>query len=416
MTDATEKNNTNFADLGLRSELLEAVKESGYVNPTAIQREAIPPALAGQDVIGCAQTGTGKTAAFVLPMLHHLADSPERHGDIRGLILVPTRELAQQVERSVGTYASTLSIEPMLVYGGMPIAAQIKDLKWGCDVLVATPGRLLDHLNRGTVDLSNVEVLVLDEADRMLDMGFIEDVRSIVRTTPTNRQTLLFSATMANSVLNLVHEMMRDPVQVNVGFQATAEGITEVVHPVDYPNKYGLLVHLLESWAKEGQVIVFTRMKSTAAYVCDFLRGRGLAADDLHGDKAQADRTRSLDRFRAREIQILVATNVAARGLDIVGVTHVVNFDVPDDPKDYVHRVGRTARGDLTGDAVTLMSTHEILLVKDIERLMDKRVPRRVVEGFEPSFQDNAAIETVDATPSVEMPPRSRLSRGRRTR
>lgn len=416
MTDATDNSTATFADLGLRSELLDAVRESGYVKPTAIQQEAIPPALAGQDVIGCAQTGTGKTAAFVLPMLHHLADSPERHGDIRGLILVPTRELAQQVERSVGTYASTLSIEPMLVYGGMPIAAQIKDLKWGCDVLVATPGRLLDHLNRGTVDLSNVEVLVLDEADRMLDMGFIEDVRSIVRTTPRDRQTLLFSATMANSVLNLVHEMMRDPVQVNVGLQATAEGITEVVHPVDYPNKYALLVHLLESWVEEGQVLVFTRMKSTAAYVCDFLRGRGFAADDLHGDKAQADRTKSLDRFRAREIQILVATNVAARGLDIVGITHVVNFDVPDDPKDYVHRVGRTARGDLTGDAVTLMSTHEILLVKDIERLMDKRVPRRVVEGFEPSFQDNTAVEVTDALTPVKMPPRSRLSRGRRTR
>lgn len=250
----------------------------------------------------------------------------------------------------------------------------------------------------------------------MLDMGFIEDVRSIVRTTPRDRQTLLFSATMANSVLNLVHEMMRDPVQVNVGLQATAEGITEVVHPVDYPNKYALLVHLLESWVEEGQVLVFTRMKSTAAYVCDFLRGRGFAADDLHGDKAQADRTKSLDRFRAREIQILVATNVAARGLDIVGITHVVNFDVPDDPKDYVHRVGRTARGDLTGDAVTLMSTHEILLVKDIERLMDKRVPRRVVEGFEPSFQDNTAVEVTDALTPVKMPPRSRLSRGRRTR
>ncbi len=416
MTDETNKNTSSFADLGLRSELLDAVRESGYANPTAIQQEAIPPALAGQDVIGCAQTGTGKTAAFVLPMLQHLADSPDRHGDIRGLILVPTRELAQQVERSVGTYASTLSIEPMLVYGGMPIAAQIKDLKWGCDVLVATPGRLLDHLNRGTVDLSNVEVLVLDEADRMLDMGFIEDVRSIVRTTPKDRQTLLFSATMANSVLNLVHEMMRDPVQVYVGLQATAEGITEVVHPVDYPNKYALLVHLLESWANEGQVLVFTRMKSTAAYVCDFLRGRGFAADDLHGDKAQTDRTKSLDRFRAKEIQILVATNVAARGLDIVGVTHVVNFDVPDDPKDYVHRVGRTARGDWTGDAVTLMSTHEILLVKDIERLMNQRVPRRVVEGFEPSFQDSATVETTDAALAIEMTPRSRLSRGRRSR
>lgn len=416
MMEETEQSPASFADLGLRPELLEAVRESGYVRPTQIQQEAIPPALAGQDVIGCAQTGTGKTAAFVLPMLHHLADSPERHGNVRGLILVPTRELAQQIERSVSTYGSRMSIESMLVYGGMPIAAQIKDLKWGCDVLVATPGRLLDHLNRGTVDLSNVEVLVLDEADRMLDMGFIEDVKSIVRTTPKDRQTMLFSATMDNRVLSLVHEMMREPVQVQVGLQTSAEGITEVVHPVDYPNKYALLAHLLDSWTKEGQVLVFTRMKSTAAYVCDFLRGRGIAADDLHGDKAQSDRTRSLERFRSKDTQVLVATNVAARGLDIVGVTHVVNFDVPDDPKDYVHRVGRTARGDLTGDAITLMSTHEILLVKDIERLMDKRVPRRVVEGFEPSFQDNAAIEATDGEEPADRPARSRLSRGRRSR
>jgi len=416
MMEETEQSSASFADLGLRPELLAAVRESGYVRPTQIQQEAIPPELAGQHVIGCAQTGTGKTAAFVLPMLHHLADSPERHGNVRGLILVPTRELAQQIERSVSTYGSRMSIESMLVYGGMPIAAQIKDLKWGCDVLVATPGRLLDHLNRGTVDLSNVEVLVLDEADRMLDMGFIEDVKSIVRTTPKDRQTMLFSATMENRVLSLVHEMMREPVQVQVGLQTSAEGITEVVHPVDYPNKYALLAHLLDSWTTEGQVLVFTRMKSTAAYVCDFLRGRGIAADDLHGDKAQSDRTKSLERFRSKDTQVLVATNVAARGLDIVGVTHVVNFDVPDDPKDYVHRVGRTARGDLTGDAITLMSTHEILLVKDIERLMDKRVPRRVVEGFEPSFQDNAAIEATDGEEPADRPARSRLSRGRRSR
>lgn len=250
----------------------------------------------------------------------------------------------------------------------------------------------------------------------MLDMGFIEDVKSIVRTTPRDRQTMLFSATMENRVLSLVHEMMREPVQLQVGFQTSAEGITEVVHPVDYPNKYALLAHLLDSWPREGQVLVFTRMKSTAAYVCDFLRGRGIAADDLHGDKAQTERTRSLERFRSKDTQVLVATNVAARGLDIVSVTHVVNFDVPDDPKDYVHRVGRTARGDLTGDAITLMSTHEILLVKDIERLMDKRVPRRVVEGFEPSFQDNASIEASDGEEPADRPARSRLNRGRRSR
>jgi len=404
-----------FAELGLRQELLDAVQASGYETPTPIQVQAIPPALEGRDVLGCAQTGTGKTAAFVLPMLQHFADNPASHSAVRGLILAPTRELAQQVERSVKRYGSRLSVEPLVIYGGASIGAQIDDLRFGCDVIVATPGRLLDHLERGTVDLSSVEVLVLDEADRMLDMGFIEDVKDIVKRTPKSRQTLLFSATV-NSVLGLVHEMMRDPVLVQIGFEASAEGITEVIHPVDHAAKYGVLAHLLDEWGEEGQAIVFTRMKVTASQVCEFLQRKGVNADDLHGDKAQRDRERSLDGFRKREIRVLVATNVAARGLDIVGVTHVVNFDVPDDPKDYVHRVGRTARGDETGDAVTLMSTHEILLVKQIEKLMDKKVARRVVEGFEPSFP--YAVEPEGPPPGApdENAVRSRLGRGRRSR
>lgn len=414
--DGADQRELGFDELGLRSELLVAIRDSGYSTPTAIQQQAIPPALAGRDVLGCAQTGTGKTAAFVLPMLQYFADHPARFAGVRGLILVPTRELAQQVERSVNTYGSTVSVEPLVIYGGMPIAAQIRDLKWGCDVIVATPGRLLDHLQRGTVDLGSVEVLILDEADRMLDMGFIEDVRSIVRATPRERQTMLFSATMPNSVQGLVHEMMHDPVQVHVGLQTSADGITEVVHPVDHTAKYTLLAHLIDSWGEEGQCIVFTRMKVTASYVCEFLKNRGVDADDLHGDKAQKDRTLALDRFRARDTRVLVATNVAARGLDIVGVTHVVNFDVPDDPKDYVHRVGRTARGDETGDAVTLMSTHEILLVKQIEKLMGKKVPRRVVEGFEPSFRQLADADELPPGAPDENAVRSRLSRSRRSR
>ena len=236
------------------------------------------------------------------------------------------------MERSVKRYGSRLSVEPLVIYGGASIGAQIEDLRFGCDVIVATPGRLLDHLERGTVDLSSVEVLVLDEADRMLDMGFIDDVKDIVKRTPKSRQTLLFSATV-NSVLGLVHEMMRDPVQVQIGFEASAEGITEVIHPVDHAAKYGVLAHLLDEWGDEGQAIVFTRMKVTASQVCEFLQRKGVNADDLHGDKAQRDRERSLEGFRKREIRVLVATNVAARGLDIVGVTHVVNFDVPDDPE-----------------------------------------------------------------------------------
>jgi ATP-dependent RNA helicase RhlE len=404
-----------FAELGLRQELLDAVRESGYETPTPIQVQGIPPALAGRDVLGCAQTGTGKTAAFVLPMLQHFAENPASHGAVRGLILTPTRELAQQVERSVKRYGSRLSVEPLVIYGGTSIGAQIEDLRFGCDVIVATPGRLLDHLERGTVDLGSVEVLVLDEADRMLDMGFIDDVKDIVKRTPNSRQTLLFSATV-NSVLGLVHEMMRDPVQVQIGFEASAEGITEVIHPVDHAAKYGVLAHLLDEWGEEGQAIVFTRMKVTASQVCEFLQRKGVNADDLHGDKAQRDRERSLDGFRKRKIRVLVATNVAARGLDIVGVTHVVNFDVPDDPKDYVHRVGRTARGEETGDAVTLMSTHEILLVKQIEKLMGKKVPRRVVEGFEPSFPYTIEPEGPPPGAPDENAVRSRLGRGRRNR
>ena len=403
---------SGFRRLGLSEPLLDAIADRGYTEPTRIQVDAIPVALAGEDVLGCAQTGTGKTAAFVLPLLQRLAESPEMHGTVRALILTPTRELADQVEQAVGHYGARLSLEPLVVYGGVPIGAQIKDLKFGCDVLVATPGRLLDHMERGTVDLADVQVLVLDEADRMLDMGFIDDVRKIVRSTPTDRQTMLFSATMPNAILGLAHEMMRDPVSVQVGFQTAASGITQVLHPVDYASKQGLVHHLLESWGT-GPAIVFTRMKSTAAYLCEFLKQKGISVDDLHGDMSQADRSRSLTKFREGKTRVLVETNVAARGLDIAGITHVVNFDVPDDPKDYVHRVGRTARGDQTGDAVTLMSPHEVMMVREIEKLTGAPIPRAVVPGFEPSFsEDLGKTETA----AVDTAPRSRLARGRRRR
>ena len=403
---------SGFRRLGLSEPLLDAIADRGYIEPTRIQVDAIPVALAGEDVLGCAQTGTGKTAAFVLPLLQRLAESPEMHGTVRALILTPTRELADQVEQAVGHYGARLSLEPLVVYGGVPIGAQIKDLKFGCDVLVATPGRLLDHMERGTVNLADVQVLVLDEADRMLDMGFIDDVRKIVRSTASERQTMLFSATMPNAILGLAHEMMKDPVSVQVGFQTAASGITQVLHPVDYASKQGLVHHLLESWGT-GPAIVFTRMKSTAAYLCEFLRQKGISVDDLHGDKSQSDRSRSLTKFREGKTRVLVATNVAARGLDIAGITHVVNFDVPDDPKDYVHRVGRTARCDQTGDAVTLMSPHEVMMVREIEKLTGAPIPRAVVPGFEPSFsEDLGKTETV----AVDAAPRSRLARGRRRR
>ena len=371
-----------FADLGLSDALVDAVERAGYVEPTEIQRQAIPAALEGRDIMGMAQTGTGKTAAFTLPMVQRLASTP--HGKApRALVITPTRELAQQIGLAVVAYGSASSIEPVVIHGGTPLGPERQELAFGCDVLVATPGRLLDHIRRGNADLSRIEVLILDEADRMLDMGFIDDVKEICAETPSSRQTLLFSATMPNGVRWLAHELMRDPVEVRIGFETAAEGIRQVLHPVDWNRKHELLLHLLEVWP-EGQVLVFTRMRDTATYLSDYLRGQGVSVAGLHGGKHQEQRDRALRRFREGEIRVLVATNVAARGLDIRGIRHVVNFDVPEDPRDYVHRVGRTARGDDTGDAVTLMASSDWVEIRGIERLLGTQIERRVVSGFEP--------------------------------
>jgi ATP-dependent RNA helicase RhlE len=399
-----------FAALGLSERTLESLRRLGYSEPTAIQRGAIPPALDGRDVLGSAQTGTGKTAAFSLPMIERLAEA--NHGALRGLVVTPTRELAQQVERAIRSYGATSGIDSAVVHGGVPIGPEIRALEWGCDILVATPGRLLDHVERGTADLGSIEVLVLDEADRMLDMGFIDDVRRIVAATPSSRQTLLFSATIPDPILYLAHQIMRSPVRVQVGLEKAAEGIDEVIHPVDRAEKHELLLHLLED-RTEGQVLVFTRRRDTASYLADYLRDQGLSVDDLHGGRSQAERTSSLQDFRDGATRILVATNVAARGLDIRGIKHVVNFDVPEDPRDYVHRVGRTARADETGDAITLMSPHEWLMVRDIEKLTGEPIERRAVEGFEPSVEPLAAAVSEADEPAQ---PRSRLTRGTRRR
>ncbi len=411
-TDAPPAATANFASLGLDDRLLEALERAGYERPTEIQTRAIPPAIEGRDVLGSAQTGTGKTAAFTLPMIQRLAAGEQ--GVLRGLVVTPTRELAQQVEQSVRTYGATSSIESMVVHGGVAYGPQIDGLEWGCDVLAATPGRLLDLCRKGIADLSRIEVLVLDEADRMLDMGFIDDVKDIAGRTPSDRQTFLFSATMPNAILSLAHELMDDPVRVKVGFEAAAEGIRQVIHPVDRARKHELLLHLLEEGA-EGQVLAFTRTRATTDYLSDFLERMGVSVDDLHGGKSQDQRTRSLKRFRAGETRVLVATNVAARGLDIRGIRHVVNFDVPEDPRDYVHRVGRTARADETGDAVTLMSPHEWLLVREIEKLTGDPIEREEVPGFEPSVEPLGARESTEEK-SVDDRPRSRLGRGKRRR
>ena len=407
---------TTFAELGLAPRLLEAVVRAGYTQPTEIQCQAVPAALEGRDLLGTANTGTGKTAAFTLPMIQRLGEDAV-HGRPRGLVVTPTRELAQQVAAAIETYAVTSDVECVVVHGGTHVGSEARELGYGCDVLVATPGRLLDHLRRGTADLSEVEVLVLDEADRMLDMGFIDDVKAIVRATPRTRQTLLFSATMPGGVLWLAHEMMEDPVRVAVGLETAAEGIRQVVHPVDWPAKHQLLLHLLEE-RTAGQVLIFTRRRDTTSYLAEYFDSSGVSVDDLHGGKPQRLRDRSLERFRAGETRVLVATNVAARGLDIKGIRHVINFDVPDDPRDYVHRVGRTARGDDTGEAVTLMSPNDWHHVRDIETLMDATIEREIVAGYEPTTTPPAPGPGPAAKNGAgsDDRPRSALSRGVRRR
>ncbi|WP_419167319.1 DEAD/DEAH box helicase [Candidatus Palauibacter sp.] len=398
-----------FAGLGLAPALVEAVERAGYVEPTEIQRQAIPAILAGHDVLGTAHTGTGKTAAFTLPAVQRLAATEDSSAP-RGLVVAPTRELAQQVGAAITTYGAASSIEAVVIHGGTPLGPEKEELAFGCDILIATPGRLLDHLKRGNADLSRIEVLVLDEADRMLDMGFIDDVKEIVRRTPADRQTLLFSATMPSGVRWLAHELMTDPEEVQVGRETAAAGIRQVLHPVDWSQKHALLHHLLEAWP-EGQVLVFTRTRVTATYLADYLRARDVSVAGLHGGKHQDQRDKALRRFREGTVRVLVATNVAARGLDILGIRHVVNFDVPEDPRDYVHRVGRTARGDDTGDAVTLMASSDWVEIRAIERLLGESIERRAVPGFEPDVVPPPPEEEPD-----ERPEPSALRRGIRRR
>jgi len=387
----------------------------GYNQPTEIQRLAIPAALAGSDVLGTAHTGTGKTAAFTLPMIQKLAEG-QASDHPRGLVITPTRELAQQIGEAVRRYGSTSSIEAVVVHGGTRMGPEIAELKFGCDVLIATPGRLLDYVKRGVVKLDRVEVLVVDEADRMLDMGFIDDVKEIVAATPKERQTLLFSATMPGGILGLATDLMRDPERIKVGLESAAEGIRQVVYPVDWPKKHELLLHILGQWTT-GQVLVFTRTRDTAAYLTGFLESRGLPVAGMHGAMQQKERDRSLQAFRERTKRVLVATNVAARGLDIRGIEHVINFDAPEDPRDYVHRVGRTARGDATGEAYTLVAPNDWQALRQIENLTGEAIPREFVEGFEPSSAPpDAHVSARAAKEEAPTQERSALTRGRRRR
>jgi len=375
-----------FTELGLSAELLRAVQEQGYETPTPIQQQAIPQILAGHDLLGGAQTGTGKTAAFTLPLLQQLQSSQTGANAhrLRALILVPTRELAAQVTESVMNYGKHLPFRSVEIYGGVSINPQISQLRRGVDIVVATPGRLLDHLERRSIDLRHVEMLILDEADRMLDMGFVHDIRRIVKTLSSKRQTLLFSATFSREIRELAHEFQKAPKEVQVTSpNSTVDRVTQIVHPVDRERKRELLSHMIGkgNWQ---QVLVFTRTKHGANRLSKQLEQDGLSSAAIHGNKSQAARQRALNEFKQGDIRVLVATDVAARGLDIELLPHVVNYDLPNVPEDYVHRIGRTARAGQHGHAISLVCVDEKEMLRDIETLLQQRLDQVVLAGYEP--------------------------------
>ncbi|HSX03588.1 MAG TPA: DEAD/DEAH box helicase [Rhabdochlamydiaceae bacterium] len=377
---------SSFKDLGLLKELLKATDGEGYSTPTPIQEQAIPIILEGHDLMAGAQTGTGKTAGFTLPILQRLMANFKNQGRrcVRALILTPTRELAAQVEQSVKTYGKYLPLKTAVIFGGVSINNQIKILRHGVDIIIATPGRLLDHVNQRTVDLSQVESLVLDEADRMLDMGFLPDIRRILALLPKNRQNLLFSATFSNEIKNLAATLLKSPKIIEVARQnAPAELVSQVVHPVDNKRKRALLSFLISS-QNLRQVLVFTRTKHGANKLSEQLATDGVTTTVIHGNKSQAARTRALADFKRNVVRVLVATDIAARGLDIDDLPHVVNFELPEVPEDYVHRIGRTGRAGNTGQAISLVSIDEQKLLLDIERMLSKKIPNVVVPGYEP--------------------------------
>lgn len=390
-----------FTTLGLSTELLRAVANLGYRVPTPIQQQAIPVILDGKDIMAGAQTGTGKTAGFALPLLQRLSAQYQNTGKrrVRALIVTPTRELAAQVETSVTTYGKHLPLKSAVIFGGVKINPQIAQLRRGVDILVATPGRLLDHVQQGTLDLSSVEILVLDEADRMLDMGFIRDIRKILALLPKKRQNLLFFATFSDEMKQLADSLLNSPVLVEVSRRNTAkESIEQVIHPVDRERKRELLSFLIRS-QKWQQVLVFTRTKHGANKLSQQLERDGIRAAAIHGNKSQGARTRALADFKNGDVRVLVATDLAARGLDIEQLPHVVNFELPNVSEDYVHRIGRTGRAGSEGKAISLVCVDEHSLLKDIERLLKSAIPQEVIRGYEP-------------TPSIQAEP---IRQGRRS-
>ncbi|HYH93684.1 MAG TPA: DEAD/DEAH box helicase [Candidatus Saccharimonadales bacterium] len=378
-----------FDTLGLSADLLQTVIEEGYTAPTPVQEAAIPLVLQGRDVLAAAQTGTGKTAAFTLPILDRLRQhantsfSPARH-PVRALILVPTRELAMQVDESVRTYGRSVPLRSTVVYGGIPMDPQIKALRGGIEILVATPGRLLDLVGQKVANLSQVEILVLDEADRMLDMGFLPDIQRIIELLPRQRQNLMFSATFSDDIRRLSGTILRDPATVEVAPRnQAAEMVEQLVYPVDRDRKEALLAHLVRS-KDLHQVLVFTRTKLAASRLATRLDREGIDAVAIHSDRSQPERTRALEGFKSGEIRVLVATDVAARGLDIEDLPVVVNFELPWNPQDYIHRIGRTGRAGATGAAISLVCIDEVDLLRGIQRMLKRAIPWTVEDGFVP--------------------------------
>jgi superfamily II DNA/RNA helicase len=382
---STDAPTATFSDFDLHPLLLSSIADTGYTTPTPIQAQAIPVVVAGRDVMGAAQTGTGKTAAFTLPILHRLmpmantSASPARH-PVRALILTPTRELADQVAESVKRYSKNTPLRAAVVFGGVDIGPQKESLRNGCEVLVATPGRLLDHVEQKNVNLGQVGILVLDEADRMLDMGFLPDLERIIRLLPQQRQNLLFSATFSNEIRKLARSYLSHPVEIEVAARnATAENVTQIAYEMSSEGKRAAVVHLVKS-RKLNQVMVFSNTKIGTARLARELERDGIKAESIHGDKSQADRMKALDAFKAGELEVLVATDVAARGLDVAGIPCVINYDLPYNAEDYVHRIGRTGRAGASGEAIALYTPSEERLLLDIEKLIKRPVPRGRLE------------------------------------